>query len=153
MKDDESVDNATTFRKSDVPATNKRKYDRLWKANRPEWKGCGGWQSEEHLIPKDKSNVLDAIGPKLSLTSYQKSRAQHIIGSISDETFRAYKTSLVILCICGLVGREDGRDYHPNNLKRDSATGHVKQFTDIAESVASSHSELYSCWEKVRRQL
>lgn len=100
------------------------------------------WISRREQMVSDRRGVLDAIAGQLELTPYQRERAAHLMDDIDERRFRARKTALVLLCLCGHVGREDGRDYHPNRL---NATG-ADKFAELARDISASHSELYSCW-------
>lgn len=154
MTNEEYIERATTFDGYEAPATErpdgrreslKSHYNRLSILNSLDYNGK--WEDKVRQTAKNGSDIIDAVASQLELTDYQKQEAHHRFTDISERRKQGNKTHMIALCVCGIVGVEDGRDYHPNHVlphTPDSAFG------DFAVETGLRHSELYSCWESVR---
>lgn len=154
---DELVEQATTLNGNEAPQgkrrddteTYRQHYRRLALANNPNFNGQ--WRDEERSTVEDNAAIVDAIGGQLELTTFQKDRAREALVKLPSELLGAYQSALIALCICGLVGRRDGRDYHPNNAHPNSDT--ESKFVDIFEATDTTYTRLYSCWERMEQEL
>lgn len=157
MIDEDYVERATTFDGQDAPPGDRldgsesfrNYYKRLSVANTLDWNGK--WRSERRETIKNASAIVDAIASQLQLTDYQTEEAHRIFANLSLELNEAHSTSLLALCICALVGRKDGRDYHPN--QHHPRASRDTDFARIAEDIGVSYAALYSCWKRIRREV
>lgn len=156
---DEYVEQATKITGSDAPdemrldgtESKQQMYQRFSVWNSLDWNGK--WRDEERATQKDASAIIDAIASSLELTDLQATRAKSYFDSLPDSYNQAYSTALLAVCVCGLSGRQDGREYHPNTIhpSTDESTG---SFAHLArEEIGVSYSQLYSCWNRVRGEV
>lgn len=154
--DDDHVERATTFNGSDAPAgerldgyeTKQNHYRRLSAKNSLRWNGK--WRDEQRETRTDAAAILDSVASHLELTPYQQKEANREFTALPDKYIEAYSTALVALCVCGLVGRKDGRNYHPNNLNSDHPSS---EFTRLVEDITVSHAALHKCWDSVEGEM
>lgn len=159
--DDDYVEQATTFDAGDVPdkprfdgsETKREQYNRLSVANRPGQ--VGKWRDQSRSAAQSRRAVVEAVASTLELTPHQKALAKQYFDAAATERVSAYKIETVAVCVCGLAGREDGRNYHPNVLNSDGPPQDSEKaaFWELLDDIGVSHSEFYSCWEKVRRDI
>lgn len=155
---DDYVDQATTLKSSDAPdgerldgsERHQDHYQRLAVANSLDWNGK--WRDERRATRKDASAIIDAVASTLELTEYQTNKAHRYFDHLPDDYNQAYSTSLLALCVTGMAGRDDGRDYHPNNVHPESETDGA--FVEFArDDLGASYEQLYSCWNRIRGEL
>jgi len=147
---DEQTGQATTLYPTDVADESKReKYSRLALANSLNWNGK--WRDEERATIQDNRAIVEAIAGQLELTDYQQERALTELERIPRELLGAYESAMLALCLCGLIARKDGRDYHPNhthpNSDRDST------FVNLFAETSATYSQFYSCWKRVSSEI
>jgi len=129
-------------------------YQRLANANSPEWDGPR--RDENVTTERDHKNLLDAVATSLSLTDYQRQRAEKIVENLPSRHFRANKNVAVILSVCGHVGREDGRSYHPTYLsyephELDDAS--AESFCRFAKDSNITYRDIIGCWNRIGGEL
>lgn len=154
---DEYVEQATKITGSDAPdkqrldgyESQQDLYQRLAVANSLDWNGK--WRDEYRATRKDAAAIVDAIGSSLELTDFQKQRAKEYFDQLPDSYNEAYSTLLLALCVCGLSGRVDGRDYHPNELHPNSTSN--GEFAHLAKRNGIRYSRLYSCWNRIEGEI
>jgi len=148
---DEQTGQATTLYPTDVADESKReKYSRLALANSLNWNGK--WRDETRATKRDQNAILDAIAGQLQLTPYQHQRSRSVFDDLPDGfSGQGYSTRVVALCVCGIVGREDGRNYHPNKLHPNASSESGSGFSSIADEIDVSYQEVYSCWSTVKQ--
>jgi len=154
---DEQTGQATHFNASDVADTDRHDgiesrrnhYSRLAIANSLDWNGS--WRDEDRATIKDNRAIVEAIASQLELTDYQQERALRELESIPRELLGAYESAMLALCLCGVIARRDGRDYHPNhthpNSDRDS------DFVRLFDETSATYSQFYSCWKRVSYEI
>lgn len=125
-------------------------YNRLAMHNNS--KKSGKWHDENDATAEDHAYLIDSVGSSLSLTEYQRERAKHIEDQLPDTFFRAYRNVAVVLAICGLVGREDGRPYHPANVFSDGEVrGEVaKEMRSLCDEHNIVARQYRSIYERIR---
>lgn len=154
---DEIVEQATMLNGCEAPPgnrgdgieTRRNHYRRLAIANSLDWNGK--WRNERRATIKDNLAIVNAIAGHLELTDYQKQRSETVFEALPNSLYGAYESALLALCVCGLVAREDGRTYHPNNAHPNSDT--TTEFTDVFDDINAEYKQLYSCWERVRGEM
>lgn len=154
---DENVDQATLINgceassgeRLDETETHRNLYRRLAIANSLDWNGS--WRDEKRATTQDNHAIVDAVAAQLELTPYQKDEAHASLDSLPRELLGAYQSYLLALCICGVVGRRDGRDYHPNKAHPNADTD--SKFGELFEDTDSEYSKLYSCWNRIDGEL
>lgn len=158
MVTEDFVERATTFNGSDASAGKrlddyeykKDYYRRLSVHNSLRWNGK--WKDRRRETAKTASAIVDAVAGQLELTPYQKEEAHRKFSQLPDRYNKAYSTALLALCICGLVGRQDGRNYHPNQIHPDSNVHN--QLTDFAgETKGIYYRSFYKCWCAVKHEV
>lgn len=153
---DEYTENATTFDAEDAPntprydgiETKRDHYKRLERANEM-W--TGSWRDEATIREQDNLATLDAIASSLDLTDFQHEAAIERFEALPATIVRAYSVRLVALCVCGLVGAADGRNYHPNNCH--PSTDSSSDFAAIADDIGASYTRIYKCWNRVEAEI
>lgn len=157
---DDYVDRATTLKGIDAPSetrldgseTKQNYYSRLAVANSLDWNGK--WRDEWRATRKDSVAIVDAIASSLELTPYQKERAQHYFDSLPSDYNEAYSTSLLALCVCGISGKLDGRNYHPNRHHSNGPEPtHNNKFAQLTYQNEIAYSELWSCWRNIEEEI
>jgi hypothetical protein len=156
---DEYIDYATTLDPSDAPAaerldgteSKRNQISRLARTNTLKWNGK--WRNERRETSENGAAVVESIAGQLELTPYQQSRALNIYDSLDDSFDTAYATSLLAMVICGHVGREDGRDYHPNQIRPGTEPDADETFVSLTNELEIGYTELYSCWRRIGREL
>ena len=146
---------ATTFDATDAPSGRRldgtesfqRKYRRLSLANTLDWNGK--WRDERRATQRDSMAIVDAIAAQLELTSFQKKRARQFYTDLPDNYNQAYSSRLLAFVVAGIAGLEDGRKYHPNNLREGNADD---DYAALADEVGTP-SEIHSVWQRVRGEL
>jgi len=159
--DDEYVEQATTLHASDIDPgvrgngweSRRDYYRRLAVANKLYWNGK--WVDRKRKTGHDTASIVAAAASQLELTDYQKTRTQHLLPHVPAERIQGYKTATIALCLCGLVGRADGRDYHPNILHPDTSdvSDSGYEFAEFAEQNDISYTELSHCWDSIKTDL
>lgn len=150
--DDDHVERATTFSANEAPSGKRLDgteeysdyYDRLSRLNSLRWNGEWSDTGRENAI--DRSAMLDSIASQLQLTDYQHDEASREHRSLPRRIHEGYPRALVAICVCGIVGRRDGRNYHPNNIRGESNS----PLSGIVENLDYSYTQVYNCWEAVR---
>lgn len=156
---DEYVDHATTMDPSDAPAaerldgieTKREQMSRFSRSNTLKWNGK--WRNERRETSENASAVVESIAGQLELTPYQKARALNIYDSLPDSFDTGYATGLLALVICGIVGRKDGRDYHPNQIRPGTQPDADNTFANLTDELGITYTELYSCWMSIEREV
>lgn len=159
MTNDDHVDRKTTLRSTDAPPgerldgseSRRDHYDRLKNVNSLRWNGK--WKDRERETQKNASAILDATASTLELTDYQKREAHRIFSNLPDKFHTAYSTSLLTLCVCGLVGAQDGRRYHPNRVQPDRNYHEPHGFISFFEGLNASYQEFYRCWKRIESEV
>lgn len=147
---DEQTGQATTFYPTDVDNDAKReRYSRLALANSLNWNGK--WRDEERATMNDNRAIVEAIASQLELTDYQQERALTELERIPRELLGAYESAMLALCLCGIIARRDGRDYHPNHAHPNS--DHDSHFVTLFEETSASYSQFYACWKRVSQEI
>lgn len=158
MEQNNTTSQSTKIDPDDSPSGNrldgtesyKRYYKRLSNANSPEWDGPR--RDENITTERDHKNLLDSVASSLELTPHQKSRAELVLDQIDPRHFRGNKNVAVILSICGHVGREDGRAYHPAYIGIDAENIDVdstRSFVTFADGADLTMRDMAGCWERV----
>lgn len=150
---DDYVEQATILKGHEAPdgtrhdktETHRNHYSRLAMANSLNWNGH--WRDEHRATEQDNHAIVDAVAGQLELTSYQQERAHNVLDSLPRELLGAYQSSLLALCVCGVVAADDGRGYHPNNAHPNSETD--SKFVELFDSTDAEYSKLYSCWTRI----
>lgn len=156
MTDEDYVERATTFDGGDAPSGERldgseslqNYYDRLSVWNSLGWNGK--WKDRNRETTKNTTAIVDAVAAQMELTDYQKAEAQRMFSNLPDRYNQARSTALLALCICAIVGVQDGRNYHPSQVKYNTADN---IFVDIANEIEVSFSELYTCWRQLREEV
>lgn len=147
-------DDAPSGSRLDGIETYKQYYKRLDNANSPEWNGS--WRDENITTDRDHKNLLDAVATSLEMTKHQRARAEKLVDGLDPRHFRANKNVAVILSICGHVGREDGRAYHPVHIGRDREfieDDAIDSFVGFADGANISMRDMAGCWERIGDEL
>lgn len=152
MSDEDQVERATTFSASEAPGGERldgseaysNYYKRLSELNSLRWNGKWSNTARENAI--DRSATLDSVAGQLQLTDYQHDEAARIYQSLPTRIHEGYSTPLVAACVCGIVGREDGRDCHPHNIR--ATTPHTN-FGEFLKDHGYSFTETFRCWEAI----
>lgn len=157
MTNDDQVERATTFNGDDAPPGKRldnsesldNYYSRLSLANSLDFNGK--WKDRRRETQKNASAIVDAVAGQLELTDYQVNEAHRYFTVIPNRFNESHSTEVVALCVCGLAGRQDGRDYHPNAIR--PSTDVDTTFAEIANGTGVSYNEFHSVWEAIRQEL
>lgn len=149
------VRTGTTFNISEVPERQRldgteslrETYRRLSVADSPDWDG--GWKDRNKETEENSHAIIDSIASSFELTPHQKQRARRYFDALPDNYNQAYSTALLALCVCGFVGREDGRDYHPNNVRERKPTAE-NDIARLASELDLRYGQVFSCWNRLR---
>lgn len=160
MVDDDYVERATTLDSTDAPQgtrldnseTKQDYYRRLAVLNSLDYNGK--WRDERRETAKNASAIVDAVAGSLSLTPFQKAEAHRRFAALPDKYNQSYPTSLVAVCVCGVVGAEDGREYSPKARHPDAAVdGWDYRWYSVVQDTGVSYSEFHSCWESIKAEV
>lgn len=154
---DELDEEATTFNGCEAPSGMRADgvesfqnfYSRLSLANSLRWRGK--WRDEGRMTHEDNHAILDSIAGQLELTDYQQTRAHNLIDKLPDTVFQAYQSLLLGLCVCGVVGYQDGRNYHPNSVRTETDTSAADMYVELYEETDASYRAFYTCWKRVEQ--
>lgn len=150
---DDYVERATVFNINEAPSKKRKDnsgtirglYARLEQRDDP--RRTGGFLDEERRTIEDGAAIVNAVASSLNLTKRQREDAERRFQNLSDNFNQAYATELLAICICGIIGREDGRDYHPNNVHPRATTDN--EFAGVVESAGIGYGRLFSCWNRI----
>lgn len=148
---------ATDFDEDDVPndlrldglETRRNFYNRLRVRHSHNWDGKR--ISETRKTKKDTSEILDAIASQMELTDYQKAQAHRAFSNLPSVYNDSTSTALLALCTCSLVANEDGRAYHPHQLRPESRKSN--KFVELADELGVSYTRVYKCWTKLQSEV
>lgn len=144
-----SLDDVPLTQRADGTATQRQHYKRLKRANSLDWNG--NWADENSLNEADWDATIEALASSLELTDHQTNRAKVFFDELPSNYQRGYSLRLLALCVCAFAGREDGRDYHPNQFHPNGVN--TSPFGQLADDLDIGYSELYSCWSKMEADL
>ena len=140
------TDNATHFNYQEAPDDQEGHYRKLHQYN--TGMRNGEWIDQELGRKIDALNLYDCISSTLELTPYQKERGRHLVDRINIRKI-GNDTKAVILCLCAIVVREDGRIYHPNRSNQNNDPF----FITFAQQLTLSEAALKSCYNRVATEI
>lgn len=145
MPDDAQSQNRTDFDLLDVSPEEREHYRTLQNTNRGYWRGRADSANQTAI---DRRERYQAIASNLELTAWQTNYGYRLLESL-DLRRMGLSLDLVVLSVCALVVREDGREYYPYR----SPDNNDQAFQDfVSESDLRDH-EIASCMEKIRSRL
>jgi hypothetical protein len=153
----EQSENTTIIDASDAPNGNRldnserlrEHYRRLSAANTLKWNGK--WKDKQRETKENAAALLGAVACQLELTDYQKQRAHQHLNTIGSDYSDGYGLSTVAATLCGIVGWQDDRSYHPNSLRND-----WRGENDMANFLRSEDirfSTYARCWGAIENEL
>lgn len=154
---DSEVKPATVFDEDDV--SNKRRLDNS-ESKKQFYQRLGVWHSENYdgkrisetqKTKSDRKDIVNAVATQIELTDYQEQEAARAFTNLPDSYKLSHPASLVALCVCALIANEDGRGYHPHQLRHNSSCPNM--FEQAADNMDFSYSEVYKCWSKLSTEI
>lgn len=147
---DQRAETETTFFEYDINSlqVSQRRKNELKRAlRRQEGEDPGeaysqNYKNREQQNRKEwKRRVVSTYAAQLSLTSYQKERALHLVMDVVDiNSFGHYATEQIVLAVINTVAREDGRWIEDEDT-----------FREIAVSTGFDESEVQDRMKSLRR--
>lgn len=148
---------ATSFNPYDAPLSERLdgteskqdQFRRLRYQNTLRW--SGKWRDERERTERAAHDIVASIAGQLELTRYQREESLRVFENLPDTYNQAYSTAMLALIVCGLIARQDGRDYHPNAIHPQSKK--ENEFTALADDIGVDHGQLFSCWRRIKREV
>lgn len=144
MCEEGGSENRTSFNPDDASSGQEERFEQLRETNRGYWRGHADTANQ---AAQDRRQRYEAIASQLDLTDAQQTRGWRRLQSV-DLQRMGLSLDLVVFCLCALVVRDDGREFHPHRSNENND----ELFVEMAERLDFRESLMASCWEKLRRQ-